>query len=69
MKQYTETRKPLTCYLVKYDDGIERPTDMAAGVTLKDAQEYFVGKRFEITETTFHTCISVETITGPSEAE
>ena len=53
---------PLTSYLVHYDDGDIRATDMAAGVTLKMARDYFLGTRFEITETTFRTCVAVEEI-------
>lgn len=56
---------PLTEFLVHYSDGEVRPTAMAAHVTLADAQNYFVGVRFEITETTFHTCTKVEKIDGP----
>jgi hypothetical protein len=53
---------PLTEYLVIYSDGERRPTSLAAGITLEQAREYFIGKRFEITETTFHTTIDVQEI-------
>ena len=57
---------PLTAYRVTYDDGTSRVTDMAATVTLQMARDYFLGHRFEITETTFHTAIAVEQVTGPA---
>jgi len=52
--------KPLTAYRVTYDNGDVENVNMAAGVTLQQAQAYFVGQRFEITETTFRTAIKVE---------
>lgn len=55
-----EKYPPLTAYRVFYSDNTHQDTNMAAHVTLEDAQKYFVGNRFEITETTFHTAIRVE---------
>lgn len=36
----------LTAYRVTYDDGSSYCTAMAAGVTLTDARNYFMGKTF-----------------------
>jgi hypothetical protein len=39
---------PLTAYRITYSDGNVTDTNMAAGVTLADAQEYYVGKWFDV---------------------
>ena len=38
----------LTAYRITYDDGSTTETNMAKGVTLDDARDYFIGKRFDI---------------------
>ena len=53
----------LSAFLVIYDNGDRQPVSMAAGVTLEQARKYFIGNRFEITETTFRTAIAVEPLT------
>ena len=53
---------PLTAFKVTYDNGDVENHSMAAGVTLAQATAYYVGKRFEITETTFRTALAVEEI-------
>lgn len=50
----------LPAYRVFYDDGTHIDTEMSCHTSLEDARAYFVGVRFEITETTFHTAIRVE---------
>lgn len=37
----------LTSYKITYADGSTSLTDMAAGITLADAQKYFIGQRFD----------------------
>jgi hypothetical protein len=55
---------PLTAYLVIYSDGERRPTAMAAGITLEQARDYFVGKKFtNRDEVTSRTCTAVEELT------
>lgn len=56
MNQYP----PLTAFRIFFDDGTNYATSMAAGVTLQQATDYYVGQRFEKTETTFRTAIRVE---------
>lgn len=60
MSQYS----PLSAFRVAYDDGSTQDTNMAAGITLEEARAYFVGQRFEATETTFRTAVSVELLEG-----
>jgi len=55
---------PLTAFRIYYNDGTQSVTNMAAGVTLEQAERHFVGKTFEVTETTFRTAIKVEQING-----
>jgi len=38
----------LTAFEITYSDGSVSRTNMAAGVTLEEAQEYFIGKRFDV---------------------
>lgn len=57
---------PLTAYRVTYNDGTSQVHSMAAGVTLKEAILYYVGQRFEVTEKTFRTGVTVEQVIGPS---
>lgn len=38
----------LTAYKITYADGSTTSTNMAAGVTLEDAQKYFIGQRFDL---------------------
>lgn len=38
----------LTAYKITYADGTEISTNMAAGITLEDAEKYFLGKHFDI---------------------
>ncbi len=52
----------LTAYRVTYDDGSVQVHSMAAGVTLDEARQHYVGTRFEVTETTFRTGVSVEQV-------
>jgi len=40
------TYPPLTAYRIKYSDGSDMITSMAAGVTLDDAKSYFIGSWF-----------------------
>lgn len=61
-----QTYPPLTAFRIFYDDGSTSETNMAASTTLADAIAYFVGRRFEITETTFRTAVRVEEITDPT---
>ena len=51
---------PLTAFRIHFDDGTSYATNMAAGITLKEAMAYFIGQTFEITETTFRTVVKVE---------
>ena len=51
--------QPLTAFRVYYSDGTSRVTNMATGITLAEAQQHFVGKTFEIIETTSHTATEV----------
>ncbi len=51
---------PLTAFRIYFDDGTNYATNMASGVTLQQATDYYVGKMFEKTETTFHKAIRVE---------
>lgn len=50
----------LTAFRILYNDESTSVTNMAAGVTLEQAQNYFIGNRFEITEKTFRTAVKVE---------
>ena len=69
----SDSEKPirnLTCYRVHYSNGTSRLTDMAAGVTLTDATDYYLGKTFvdedpETGRETRYTCIKVEAYTQP----
>ena len=54
----------LTAFLITYDNGDKQAVNMAAGVTLEQAQKHYIGQRFEITETTFRTGVKVEEILG-----
>ena len=64
----SDSEKPirnLTCYHVYFDTGTSCLTDMAAGVTLQQATDYYLGQIFvdEDPETgteTRRTCIKVE---------
>ena len=46
--QLNEIYPPLTAYRIIYEDGSTSETNMAAGVTLEDAQKYFIGKYFNL---------------------
>lgn len=62
-RQATRQYPPLTAYRVTMSDGSSYTTHMAAGVTLEDAREYFVGKQFEqADEKTILTAVKVEPI-------
>lgn len=64
-KRYAPTYPPLTAYKVTYRDGSTTSTNMAAGVTLEDAQKYFVGKWFArgtYPDDTMKQAVSVESI-------
>lgn len=37
-----------TAFKITYADGTTTNTSMAAGVTLDEAREYFIGKRFDL---------------------
>jgi len=39
---------PLTAYRVTYANGYQAEISMAAGVSIKDAEDYFVGRRFDV---------------------
>lgn len=59
---------PLTCYRIHYNNGTSRLTDMASGVTLQEATDYFLGQTFteedpETGKETRYTCIKVEAYT------
>jgi len=56
----------LTAYRVTYDNGDVCIQNASADTTLKDAIDWWVGQRFEITEDTFRTVVSVEQVIGPS---
>jgi len=43
---FTEKYPPLTAYKITYSDGSTSSTNMAAGVTLEDAEKYFIGQWF-----------------------
>lgn len=60
---------PLTCYRVYFDNGTSPLINLAAGITLQQATDYYLGKTFidEAPETgkeTRHTCIKVEAYQG-----
>lgn len=55
-----QTYPALTAFRVYYDDGTSGDTNMAANVTLEEAQKYFVGNTFEVTERKFRTAVRVE---------
>lgn len=59
MLKSTQTYPPLPVFKVTFDDGDVTITSMAANVTLEEAQKYYIGQRFEISETRFHTAVSV----------
>lgn len=42
-----ETYPPLTSWKITYVDGTSYKTNMAAGITLEEAEAYFVNQRFE----------------------
>lgn len=52
----------LTAYRVTYSNGQVIPTSMAAGVTLKMAEDYFLGHQFELTEGVTVIAVKVEQI-------
>lgn len=52
----------LTAYRVTYSNGQVIATSMAAGVTLKMAEKYFLGQRFELTEGVTAIAVKVEKI-------
>lgn len=51
---------PLTAWRITYDNGDVEEINMAAGVTPEQARAYFIGQRFEVTETTFRVGVKVE---------
>jgi hypothetical protein len=53
---------PLTAYRVYYNDGTSMATSMAAGITLQQAQAYFIGNEFEINEKSIRIAVRVEKI-------
>ncbi len=60
----------LPAFKITYDDGDHYVTSMAAGVTLQDARDYFLGKWFVTNECEFtgkeekKTVVSVEKLNG-----
>lgn len=59
----------LSSFVVTYDNGERRPTDMAAGITLEEARRHFVGTRFvQRDEKTYITGVAVEEFTEPAGA-
>lgn len=61
-----ENNRGMPAFRVFLDDGTNYVTSMARGVTLAQAQEYFVGKGFEQPDevTTLH-CTKVEQVFEP----
>ena len=60
-----KTYPPLTAYRITYADGSTSVTSMAAGITLEDAQNYFIGHYFDVGAypiENMQTAISVEAI-------
>lgn len=57
-----KTYPPLTSYRVHLDNGTSYETDMAAGVSLQDAQDYFIGQSFEQDDGSLAKGVSVEKI-------
>lgn len=43
-----EKPRPLTAYKITTEKGVSWSTSMAAGVTLGDAEKYFIGHRFNV---------------------
>jgi hypothetical protein len=52
----------LTAYRVTYNDGTTQVINMAPYIDLEAARAYYVGTRFEVTETTFRTGVAVDLI-------
>ena len=46
--EIADSIRELTAYEITYENGQSTRTSMAAGVTLKQAKEYFIGKRFDL---------------------
>lgn len=62
-------RDNLTGYRITYSNGETRSTSMAAHVTLKMAQDYYIGQEFEFVEgQPLVTAIKVEAIREPATA-
>ena len=52
---------PCPSFRIKFDDGDEVVTSMASGVTLEQAQQYYIGQSFvKSDEKTMHKGVSVE---------
>jgi len=65
-KKYAPKYPPLTAYKITYSNGSTSKTNMAAGVTLEDAQKYFIGNQFDLGAfdvENMQTAVSVEKIT------
>jgi hypothetical protein len=58
--------KPLTAYRITYSDGSTSSTNMAADVTLEDAEKYFIGQWFNLgmygIKENMQTAVKVEVI-------
>ena len=52
----------LTAYRVIYNNGTSYVTDMAAGVTLQMAQDYFLGTQHEQPDESLLTVVKVEQV-------
>jgi hypothetical protein len=57
---------PLTAYRVYLDNGTNYVTSMAAGVTLKQAREYFMGQPLEQHDGSTATVTNVEAVREPA---
>ena len=57
---------PLTAWRIWYDDGDSDVHNAAAGITLAEAQRYWIGGRhyLDLAETRFRTIVKVEPFTG-----
>lgn len=58
---------PLTAYRVFLNNGTDYVTSMAAGVTLQQARDYFMGQPLEQSDGSTATVINVEAVREPEE--
>ncbi len=57
-----EKYAPCPVFRVYYEDGTRRDHSMAAGTTLKQASEYYVGNLFEMSEEKLVRAVKVEAL-------